>query len=114
MFEADSYFFQGSKYVFDATKLAQAHGDCQRRVREYMLNNLGPIVISNTSMRRWEMNPYLQMAAELGYEVEIYRIKGPWVAEVFAARNLHNVPVEIVQRQIDKYQPMENEIEYVE
>jgi NEDD4-binding protein 2 len=111
-FEADSFFDQDGNYAFDASKLGQAHSDCQRRVREFMVNGNGPAVVSNTSMTRWELNPYLAMAKELGYEIVIYRIKGPWDAALFASRNAHGVTEAIVQKQINKYQQLENEQEY--
>ena len=111
-FEADEFFMQNGTYAFDASKLGQAHADCQRRLRKAMENDTYPLVVSNTSMTRWELNPYLAMAREFGYEVTIYKIKGPWDAKLYASRNAHGVTVEIVQKQINKYQPLESEEEY--
>jgi hypothetical protein len=98
------------KYNFDASKLGQAHGWCQRGVREAMEMEVTPLVVSNTSMTKWEVEPYLSLASEFGYEVIVYKIKGPWDAKLFAARNAHNVPLSVVQKQISKYQPIEGEI----
>lgn len=112
-FEADSFFERNGTYNFDPSKLGQAHGDCQRRVRDEMQNGVGPLVVSNTSMTRWEVNPYLAMAKEMGYETVIYRIKGPWDAALYASRNAHGVTEAIVQKQINKYQTLESEEEYV-
>lgn len=111
-FEADEFFMQNGTYAFDASKLGQAHADCQRRLRKAMKDDTYPLVVSNTSMTRWELNPYLAMAREFGYQVTIYRIKGPWDAKLYASRNAHGVTVEIVQKQINKYQPLESEEEY--
>lgn len=111
-FEADQFFMKDGKYNFDASKLGQAHGWCQRGVHEAMQNEVSPIIVSNTSMTKWEVNPYLQLAEEYGYEVVVYKIKGPWDAELYASRNAHNVPLHVVQKQISKYQPIEGEIEY--
>lgn len=111
-FEADEFFMRSGTYVFEANKLSQAHADCQRRVREAVSSEKELVVVSNTSMTRWELTPYLQMAKEFDYEVTIYRIKGPWDAKLFASRNTHGVTKEIVQRQINKYQPLESEQEY--
>lgn len=100
------------QYSFDASRLGQAHKDCQLRVRKAMEKTSDPLVVSNTNMTRWELNPYLQMAVEYNYTVKVYRIKGPWDAKLFAARNLHGLSEANIQRQIDKYQPLENEEEY--
>ena len=112
IFEADQYFYHNGDYKFDATKLGQAHGDCQRRVRAALEKGIENVVVSNTTMTRWEANPYLVMAKELGYAVAIYRIGDPWDAKLFASRNIHGVTEEIIQRQIQKYQRLENEQEY--
>lgn len=112
-FEADQFFMRNGMYEFEATKLGAAHGDCQRRLRAAMEQGEETLVVSNTSMTRWEVNPYLAMANEFGYEVTIYRIKGPWDAALFASRNAHGVTEEVVQKQINKYQPLEKEQEYV-
>ena len=111
-FEADGFFYQEGNYVFDPKKLPQAHGDCQRRIREALANRVSPVVVSNTSMTHWEMNPYFAMAKQFEYHVTVYRIGGPWDAKLFASRNVHGVTEEIVQRQINKYEPLENEEEY--
>lgn len=113
-FEADEFFIdQNGRYNFDATKLGQAHSDCQRRVRWAMEGGTFPLVVSNTSMTLWELNPYLQLAKEYAYEVTVYRIKGPWDAALFASRNAHGVTEAIVQKQINKYKPFDGETEYV-
>ena len=111
-FEADQFFMVLGKYQFDATKLGQAHGWCQRQVRESMEAGLKLVIVSNTSMTKWEVNPYVALAEEFDYEVVIYKIKGPWDAKLYASRNAHNVPLHVVQKQIDKYQPIEGETEY--
>jgi NEDD4-binding protein 2 len=112
-FEADRFFLnQEHEYCFDASKLGSAHKWCQHRVRENMEIGVTPIVVSNTSMTKWEVNPYLQLAKEFGYEVVVFKIKGPWNAKLFSERNLHGVPLSVVQKQIDKYQPIEGETEY--
>jgi NEDD4-binding protein 2 len=112
VFEADHFFYKNGTYQFDAAKLGQAHGDCQHRVRAAMERDEELLVVSNTSMTRWELNPYLAFAKEFGYEVKVYRIKGPWDAKLFASRNAHGVSIEVVQKQINKYQPLESEEEY--
>lgn len=111
-FEADQFFCRDGKYEFDATKLGAAHGECQRRVRDAMEDGEENIVVSNTSMTVREVCVYTDLADEYGYEVKIYRTKGPWDANLFAARNVHNVSLEVVQRQINKYQPIEGEEEH--
>ena len=112
--EADDFFHKDGPYNFDASKLGQAHGHCQSGVRASMASGTDTVIVSNTSMARWELNPYLALAKEFGYDVKIYRVKGPWDAKLFASRNLHGVSEANIQKQINKYQPLESEEEYVE
>lgn len=112
-FEADNFFMEDDgSYNFNARQLGQAHNWCQCLVHDAMAEGLSPVVVSNTSMTKWEVEPYLEFAEQHGYEVVVYKIKGPWDAELFASRNAHNVPLSVVQKQISKYQPIEGEIEY--
>lgn len=111
--EADDYFVERSgEYLFRPERIGHAHASCQQRVRTRMLCEDEIIIVSNTFMSRWEANPYLQLAKELDYEVKIYRTAGPWDADVLVKRNVHKVPLSTIQKQISKYQPLENEEEY--
>lgn len=113
-FEADSYFeLDRGDYWFDATQLGKAHEWCQLRVRKCMEQDLGPAVVSNTSIKKWELKPYIDMAVVFRYEVVIYRMPGPWDALELSKRNVHGLSMEAVQRQINKYEPIEGEQEYV-
>lgn len=112
--EADDYFVgRNGEYKFDPSKLGAAHANCQERVQTRMLAGDEQIIVSNTSMRIQEVKPYLALALQYGYAVKVYRTQGPWDVNLFASRNVHNVPQAVVQRQIARYQPLENEEEYV-
>jgi len=114
MFEADSFFMKDGKYEFDANKLPQAHAQCQKGVSDCMMIGMEMIVVSNTNMRSRDMEPYFMLANQHGYEVEVYRTPDPWDAKLFASRNVHGLTEAMIQRQIDRYQPLENEVEYHE
>ncbi len=113
-FEADSFFMKDGKYEFDANKLPQAHAQCQKGVSDCMTVGMEMIVVSNTNMRSRDMEPYFMLAHQHGYEVEVYRTPDPWDAKLFASRNVHGLTEAMIQRQIDRYQPLENEVEYHE
>jgi predicted kinase len=76
IFEADQYFYDDEgNYNFDASKLREAHAQCQQRVENAMkVNQDNPqyypeIVISNTSTTEKELQPYLDLANKYGYYV---------------------------------------------
>lgn len=119
--EADHYFNrswflngQMDEYLFDASKLGDAHAWCRMGVKKRMFEQVPVVIVSNTSMTTWEMKPYLELAAEYGYEIEIIRTPGPWDADVLNARNIHGVPLATLEKQIRKYQPHADEVEWTD
>ena len=89
---ADDYFMVRDQYVFDSTRLASAHADCQRRAAVLVGNN-DFVVVTNTFSQRWELEPYLKIARAAGAAVTVVDLfdNGHTDAEL-AARNVHGVP----------------------
>lgn len=85
-YEADSYFEDEhtGEYVFDATKLHQAHEWCKAQTRISLMNNLD-VIVSNTFTTLKEMKPYIDMAQELGCTLNVIECKGNF-------GNVHDVP----------------------
>ena len=82
--EADQYFVKHGMYQFDANLLPTAHNDCLDRAANWI--KLGfDVVVSNTFTRRWEMQPYINVAESNGYRVNIIVATGDY-------GNVHGVP----------------------
>jgi len=115
-FEADEFFIRssGSKYKFDSSKLSQAHHLCQLKVEHLMFHDVPCVVVSNTSTRIKEMQPYLDLADQYGYEVQIIRSPGPWDPELLHQRNTHSVPLDTLRKQIARYAPHPDEVEWTD
>lgn len=97
--EADDYFIQpDGSYQFDRDKLKEAHTQCQNKCREAMQQELEIIVVSNTAVRRWEMEVYKGYAIAFGYEVFEITMSGP------LRPNVHNVPDEVIARMKDTWE----------
>ena len=100
--EADQYMTDGAgNYQFDPKRLRYAHGMCQKAVEKAMKQRTEVVVVSNTFVTRWEMAPYLRLAQNYGYEVEVIVATGTW-------QNVHGVPDEAVQRMREKWEDMPN------
>lgn len=112
VYETDDFWCQAGSYVFEPSQLGTAHKWNQDRVRAACMTEDELIVVSNTNMTRWELNPYLQMAREFGYEIDVIRTPGPWETDKLFERNVHNVPMASLEKQIRKYEPVENESEW--
>ena len=50
------------QYVFDARKLSEAHDWNQRRAEREIKAGTNPVIIDNTNLEVWEMQPYVCMA----------------------------------------------------
>lgn len=85
-FEADMHFMQNGEYVFDPSKLGAAHAWCQAAVRESLAAGIDTVV-SNTFVKKWEAQPYLDMDAD----IEVVTITTSF-------GTIHGVPEEAIAR----------------
>lgn len=95
--EADMFFTSQGKYSFDFKKLKDAHAWCKKTVENEMLDGLD-VIVSNTFTKLWEMQPYLDMAKQYGYSVQVIHCQGRF-------KNVHGVPEEKVQQMRDNFEP---------
>ncbi|MEF1169162.1 ATP-binding protein [Vibrio campbellii] len=96
-FEADMYFENESgEYVFDGTKLTDAHEWCFQQTREW-LSKGNTVIVSNTFVRQWEMKRYLQYCEKKGIEVEIKVCR-----EEF--QSIHDVPLATIENMRRQWQ----------
>lgn len=85
---ADNFFIDDKgNYNFDATKLKEAHSDCQLKCAERMKMEFSKIVVANTFTEEWEMKIYFDMA-----ERYRYRVHSLIVENRHGGVNIHNVP----------------------
>jgi predicted kinase len=97
-FAADDYFYKRGegKYAFDPLLLGEAHAECQRHTRA-SLEAGEVVVVTNTFSCRWELEPYLKMASELGLRVVVADLFDAGLDDAaLVARGLHGVPQEVI------------------
>ena len=90
--EADDYFYKDGVYQFDREHLKEAHRQCQTKVFQAMQANVPIIAVSNTAVRRWEMEIYYGFAISFGYEVTEITMSGKLY------KSIHGVPDEVIER----------------
>lgn len=96
---ADNFFInEKGEYIFDFTKLKEAHNDCQVKCAERMRNQFSKIVVANTFTQEWEMEPYFIMAERYNY-----RIHTVIVENRHGNKNIHNVPEEKIEQMIKRF-----------
>lgn len=102
-FETDDFFeVPGQGYVFDPTRLPEAHQWCQDQTRS-ALEEVGQVVVSNTFTRVWEMQPYIDMAAELGAQLTVVTLTNSF-------GSIHDVPEHAIARMRDRWETFPGEI----
>ena len=103
-FEADHYFEDsgqdGPVYKFVKELVPQAHRWCQKNVAQSMQMGVPNIIVSNTSTTKKEYMPYIEMAKEHGYKVQVIDLYGDF-------GNTHNVPQEAINRMKARWEPFD-------
>lgn len=104
--EADHYFInKQGEYRYDGNKIKLAHQDCQTKIRN-ALNQGKSVIVSNTTIRLWELTTLLEIADSFGVDKYIIHCCGEFT-------NIHNVPVDIVARMALSYEPHPDERRYI-
>jgi len=98
---ADGFFTKnGEPYKFDPDRLVEAHLWCQKVCERAMKSGkyyTDLIVVHNTFSRQWELDPYLKMADENSYIVQILECHGSF-------KNVHDVPAEVIEKTRARWQ----------
>ena len=90
---ADNFFIdKNGEYVFDVSKIKEAHNNCQQKCAERMKHEFLKIVVANTFTEEWEMKPYFEMAERYNYRIHTIIVENR-----HGNKNIHNVPDEKLQ-----------------
>jgi predicted kinase len=97
---ADDFFeTKDGEYIFDSSKLKEAHNYCQFRCSERMRQQKSRIVVANTFTQEWEMEEYFKMAERYNYRVHTLIVENRHGGE-----NIHGVPKDKLQQMKDRFQ----------
>jgi len=101
--EADMFFTDlNGAYLYDASKIKAAHEWCQTNAK-WALDRGESVVVSNTFTRRFEMEPYFEIAKAFGIELRIIEATGNWP-------NVHGVPTEVVEKMRKRWEKSSNAV----
>ena len=89
-FEADHFFMADGVYSYDATKIRDALDYCFAQAKA-ALESGRPCVVSNTFVKLWEMQRYLDLSVSLKVPCQIIEARGEWPI-------IHGVPPEAIER----------------
>ena len=104
-FEADRFFTNlAGDYKFDASRLKEAHELCRLQALKAMCNEPdATIIVSNTFIRMWEMQPYLQLAKDFKRDIKIIELKTRY-------NSIHGVPQAKVDQMAESFYRLRPEI----
>jgi len=94
--EADMYFEVDGSYAFDPSKVSEAHKWCQEETVRAILGGKR-VAVSNTFVKKWEAEPYLELASTHGVGVSVIVAKGNY-------QNIHSVPEEVILRMKESWE----------
>lgn len=96
-YEADQYFIgNNGQYRFEPSKIKEAHQSCQDLTRMALFSGYD-VIVSNTFVKQWEIQPYLDMAKEFGAQVQLIECKGQF-------GSIHGVPEATIQRMKEQWE----------
>lgn len=98
----DDVFTSGEHYLWTPDGLGIAHKLNQLKCYEACRRGIPLVIIDNCNIREEHRKPYIEIAAEFGYSVEIVEPNTEWKydAEQCFARNTHSVPLSTIQKMI--------------
>ena len=101
MVSADDFFVDDTGvYKFNYEALKEAHFWCQKECLEAMEDNYQTIVVHNTFTRKWECDPYMEMATQNDYSVQVINLYDGGLSDrQLSERCSHNVPSHVIQKQ---------------
>ena len=94
-FEADMWF-EFNQVPFDVSQLKRAHDWCFEGC-ERCLRQGDDVVVSNTFTRKWEYQPYLDLAKQLNCECHVMIANGNYTS-------IHDVPEEKLKAMKERFE----------
>ena len=95
------------EYNWKPENVHYAHQWCQLEARSAMNQGFDAIIVDNTNIKKKDYQYYLDIAKQYDYEVEylVSDTEWAWDVEECFKRNTHNVPLDVIQRMKDSYEP---------
>jgi predicted kinase len=101
--EADDYFTdkQGN-YKYNAEKIQQAHHCCQQKIRTALAKG-DSVVVSNTTIRLWELEVLLAIGNDFNANIKVIRCLGHYTS-------VHGVPDDVIKKMALSYEVWQGEV----
>lgn len=99
IFAADDYFYdENGEYNFNPKLLDKAHNACYENVKDALSRGIEKVFVTNTFTRDSELNPYIELGKNMGYEVHTLIVENRHESE-----DVHGVPDEVKEKQKKRF-----------
>ena len=96
-YEADMFFERNGQYHFAPEKLQDAHHWCRMQTMNGLSKNV-PVIVSNTFLSSWEIEPYIGIAVEAEIPIRIIECTDDF-------GSIHNVPAGKIEQMKSRFIP---------
>ena len=118
---ADDFFMveneqtNSAEYKFSFGLIKAAHQYCTG-IAFYHLYRGKDVIVANTFTQKWEICPYIEMAATNNISWEVVEPKTKWKNDVdeCANKNTHGVSAAAIQKMKDRWEPTKDILKYAE
>ncbi|KAK3885567.1 hypothetical protein Pcinc_010233 [Petrolisthes cinctipes] len=102
----DFFCDKQGNYTYDSSRIGAAHEWNKRRTIQRLQEDRSPVIIDNTNLQVWEMLPYVKLAVQYSYEVELLEVDTSWKLnpKELAWKNMHGVPKDKITEMKQRYQ----------
>lgn len=111
----DNYFSVTGEYLFNPTRLDEFHRYNREDFQLSCESGLDYVICDNTNTTWKEIEPYVKIAKDNGYEIQVLEPDTPWKfnPEECAKRNTHGVPLQAIERMLQRWTPTEEILENI-
>ena len=94
VFSADELLMSDSGYGWSPSLAVSAHEVCEKLVHGAILRGRTPLIVDNMNLRASRARPYVNIARQFGYEIEVREPSTPWKNDLegLLKNGTHNVP----------------------
>ncbi len=103
---AEDYFYdEDGSYKFDPEEFKDAHEWCKSEVDVCAKQGYEVIVVHNPFTRKWEVDPYFQIAVSNGYRISVLNLYDSGLNDAqLAGRSKQNIPVHNIRKQRQRWE----------
>lgn len=102
--EAYKEYFKHMQDTKDFSLHHKSHQKNLDNAKHSMDKGIENVVIDNTNLEPWEAKRYVTYGLDKGYNVKVHNVNpGNITAKELADRNLHGVPLEVIEKMLQKF-----------